>query len=266
MKKNIVFIGAALILLVVQACGVFKGKNSTDVETTQSIYDKTWKLTELNGKAVPDKVNGKEPSISFDVESQRYSASGGCNGLGGTFSIKNNKIEFSQGMSTMMACPDMSVEDGFKTIFGKTLAYDIQKDGENDILVLKDGKTVVAKFSNNSSVSSAQLSGTWELDYISGPRIAFEGLYPDKKPTIQFDLDNGRIHGTGSCNNYNARVKLDNHSINIGAIASTKMMCPHIQGEDTFFQTLQKINKFSVSEDQLTLIMGDIAMMRFKKI
>src|SRR5690606_21724560 len=146
-----------------------------------------------------------------------------------------------------------------------TLQYEILQEGATDVLILKDGNTRIAKFSNNPSLSAEKLSGTWELDYISGPRIAFEGLYPDKKPTIQFDLDKGRIHGTGSCNNYNASIKLDNHSINIGAIASTKMLCPHT-GEAVFFQTLEKINKFSVSDDQLTLIMGDIAMMRFKKL
>src|SRR5690606_15471438 len=115
------------------------------------------------------------------------------------------------------------------------------------------------------SVSAEKLSGTWELDYISGPRISFEGLFPTKKPTIEFDVNNSRIHGHGSCNSYNATVELDNHDIKIGAIASTKMLCPHT-GEAVFFQTLEKINKFSVSDDQLTLIMGDIAMMRFKKL
>lgn len=265
MKKNLVFIGAAFILLVVQACGVFKSKNSKDVQSTASLFDKNWKLIELNGTKVADKVNGKEPFLSFDAESRRYSASGGCNGLGGTFTIQKNEIQFSQGMSTMMACPDMSVEDGFKKIFGKTLQYEILQEGATDVLILKDGNIRIAKFSNNPSLSAEKLSGTWELDYISGPRISFEGLFPTKKPTIEFDLINSRIHGHGSCNSYNATVELDNHDIKIGAIASTKMLCPHT-GEAVFFQTLEKINKFSVSDDQLTLIMGDIAMMRFKKL
>src|SRR5690606_8254082 len=67
------------------------------------------------------------------------------------------------------------------------------------------------------------------------------------------------------CNSYNATVELDNQDIKIGAIASTKLLCPHT-GEAVFFQTLEKINKISVSDEQLTLIMRDIAMMRFKKL
>ena len=33
------------------------------------------------------------------------------------------------------------------------------------------------------------LQGSWELIYISGSKIAFEGLFPNKKPNIVFDLD-----------------------------------------------------------------------------
>lgn len=36
---------------------------------------------------------------------------------------------------------------------------------------------------NNTALSG----NNWELEYLSGPRIAFNGLYPDKKPTITFN-------------------------------------------------------------------------------
>jgi heat shock protein HslJ len=38
---------------------------------------------------------------------------GGCNGIGGAFTLENNgRIKFSQGMSTMMACENMEIEHG----------------------------------------------------------------------------------------------------------------------------------------------------------
>jgi len=43
--------------------------------------------------------------------------------------------------------------------------------------------------------SVSKLEGTWELNYISGPRIAFDGLYPNKKPTINFDTKENRVSG-----------------------------------------------------------------------
>ncbi len=45
------------------------------------------------------------------------------------------------------------------------------------------------KKADNSKISGT----TWELDYISGPRIAFEGLYPDKKPQISFNNETNKV-------------------------------------------------------------------------
>lgn len=121
------------------------------------------------------------------------------------------------------------------------------------------------KTSNNTSAS---LDGTWELNYITGPRIAFAGLYPNQKPTIIFDLKEKRVSGNASCNSYSGKLNVDGNKISFkDPIAMTKMMCIDIQGEDVYMSTLQKIDSYSISEDGKTLnfIMGDIAMMRFVK-
>ena len=110
------------------------------------------------------------------------------------------------------------------------------------------------------------LNGTWELNYISGPRIAFDGLYPEKKPTITFDVAGNKISGNTSCNSFNGKLNTDGNKINFNdPMAMTRMMCQG-QGETTFLETLKKINTWSVSDgNTLNLIMGDIAMMRFTK-
>ncbi len=266
MKINTILI-AMVLFLTLNSCGIKKAKNTEEAANIENIYNTKWKLIELNGKPVADKVNGKEPFLSLDETTKRYAASGGCNGLGGSFELKGKEITFSQGISTMMACMDMTVENGFRSIFGTTVQFKLEEDSMTmtRTLSLSKNKTVIAKFSISQSTPNAKLDGTWELDYISGSRITFEGLYPNNKPTIQFDMEKGQISGNGSCNRYNGTVKINDHQISFGAIASTKMMCPNIQGEDLYFQTLKKIDKFDVRDDQLTFIMGDIAMMRFKR-
>lgn len=115
---------------------------------------------------------------------------------------------------------------------------------------------------------TASLDGTWELNYITGPRIAFGGLYPNKKPTIVFDLKENRVSGNASCNSYSGKLNVDGNKISFkDPIAMTKMMCMDIQGEDVYMSTLEKIDSYSISKDGKTLnfIMGDIAMMRFEK-
>lgn len=116
----------------------------------------------------------------------------------------------------------------------------------------------------NSGLS--QLNGSWELNYISGPRIAFNGLYPGKKPTINFDIAEKRVSGNSSCNSFSGELVADDTTINFtGPMISTKMACPG-EGEATFFEMLKKVNTYSVTSDStLNFMMGDIAIMRFAK-
>ena len=129
--------------------------------------------------------------------------------------------------------------------------------------------TVVGCNGTKQSKTKASLEGTWQLNYISGPRIAFDGLYPDKKPTIIFDLKENRVSGNNSCNQYFGALNVDGNTINFAdsKMGMTKMACPG-EGENVFMKTLVKINSYSISEDGKTLnfIMGDIAMMRFEKL
>ena len=116
--------------------------------------------------------------------------------------------------------------------------------------------------------SVSKLEGNWELNYITGPRIAFDGLYPNKKPTINFDLKENHISGNSSCNSFNCKLVLDGNKIDFTQpMAMTKMMCQEGQGEQVFMSTLQKITTYEVTDDgkTLNLIAGDIAMMRFTK-
>ncbi|RKS14723.1 heat shock protein HslJ [Flavobacterium sp. 120] len=115
---------------------------------------------------------------------------------------------------------------------------------------------------------TASLEGTWELNYVTGARIAFNGLYPNKKPTIIFDLKENRFSGNTSCNNYTGILSVNGNTISFKEpMAVTRMMCLDGQGESVYLSTLEKIDSYSISEDGKTLnfIMGDIAMMRFEK-
>jgi heat shock protein HslJ len=117
--------------------------------------------------------------------------------------------------------------------------------------------------------TTTSLEGTWQLNYITGPRIAFDGLYPHKKPTIAFDLKENRVSGNNSCNQYFGQLNSEGNKISFkdAKMGMTMMACPGI-GETTFMKTLEQIDSYSISEDGKTLnfIMGDIAMMRFEKV
>lgn len=108
---------------------------------------------------------------------------------------------------------------------------------------------------------------TWELEYISGPRIAFEGLYPNKKPQITFDQKETKVYGNNGCNGYSAPYTLSGKSLTFGEPGPATMMFCEGGGEQQFLQQMKKITSYSIDKDgKLNLIQGDVPMMRFKKV
>jgi len=108
---------------------------------------------------------------------------------------------------------------------------------------------------------------TWELEYISGPRIAFEGLYPNKKPQITFDQKETKVYGNNGCNGYSAPYTLSGKSLTFGEPGPSTMMFCDGGGEQQFLQQMKKITSYSIDVDgKLILNQGDVAMMRFKKV
>lgn len=106
---------------------------------------------------------------------------------------------------------------------------------------------------------------TWELVYISGPRIAFDGLFPEKKPQITFDKETHQVTGTDSCNGYSADFELDENTISFGEPGPTTMMfCGG--GERQFLNMMQKIDSYIIEGGELNLLAGEVPMMRFKKV
>lgn len=250
------------IVCLITACDTAKKAASNNV-SPDPLFGTKWKLTELNGKPVADKINGKEPFLELQEADKRYTASGGCNGIGGQFTLsKNGRIQFSQGMSTMMACENMEVETQLKNALIATDNYTIHG---NTLSLNKARMAPLARFQAiNPSVADNELNGTWEVDYVSGTRIAFDGLYPGKRPVITFNLTDNKATGNSSCNNFNTTFTINGSNITFNDPMSTKMACPG-EGEAVFFKTLKTVTQYSISGNTLNLIMGDIAVMRLQK-
>ncbi|BFM42240.1 hypothetical protein CFS9_08810 [Flavobacterium sp. CFS9] len=121
---------------------------------------------------------------------------------------------------------------------------------------------------SKSASSGDDLFGTaWELEYVSGPRIAFNGLYPNKKPQITFDKKETKVYGNNGCNGYSATYTLNGKSLTFGEAGPTTMMYCDGGGEEVFLKQIKQITSYSIDKDgKLSLIQGDIPVMRFKKV
>lgn len=261
MRLNQLFI-LSIIVVSFSSCTIFK-KNTTNSkleQPTNTSLEQKWQIIEINGKVIAEKINDKVPYVEF--KNKNYHANAGCNTLNGNFTLDNNNgIKFSQGMSTMMACPGMEIEQQLSHSLISSTSYIIDEDN----LMIKKGKETIVKLRLiKQNLTNVKLEGTWELDYISGPRIAFNGLYPDTKPTITFDTKKGTVSGNSSCNNYNSSFKTEGGKISFGEMMTTAMACEG-SGERVFYKTLSQINTFDIQQNTSTFIMGDIAVMRFHK-
>lgn len=99
-------------------------KSNADMQETY------WKLIELRGQPVPPPPQDKrEAHMILKKQDNRLNAFGGCNTLSGVYEIKEgNRIRFSNVISTMMACNDMTTEDEFKKVLEMADNYSIKGD------------------------------------------------------------------------------------------------------------------------------------------
>ena len=114
---------------------------------------------------------------------------------------------------------------------------------------------------------SLDLKGAWQLNYISGSRISFEGLYPDKKPQINFDTAPGEFCGSTSSNGFSSKIFVDGNKISIAApFAKTMIFCDN-GGENSFLNMLAKVSRYELSNaTSLNFMIDDVPVMHFTKI
>ena len=125
MHKFILMIFACTALLgCVHAAGTTKDTSrqqhaAKPEMSEQRILDTRWKLVELWGKP----VTGEErfPFILLHGTQGFVSGYGGCNSIRGAFELKpGNRVRFTNMASTMMACPDMDLEQEFFKVLEMT--------------------------------------------------------------------------------------------------------------------------------------------------
>ncbi len=104
--------------------------------------DKKWGLIELQGVPVQVSNTDKDAHLVLSATDKRYSGTGGCNRIMGTYTIDNkNRISFGDAAGTKMSCPDLA----FETRFLESLKTVDNYSMDGNSLLLKKGKETVMK-------------------------------------------------------------------------------------------------------------------------
>ena len=102
-----------------------------------------WTLVSYGDAASPTPA---QPAVDTSITFADGQMSGnvGCNGFGGNYELKGDKITFSGIMSTMMYCEETSAqEQGVLGVFSDNLALQIQVNGASLTIASADGASVV---------------------------------------------------------------------------------------------------------------------------
>lgn len=95
--------------------------------------DGEWQIVRINGERLPSGLNS-EPKLIFDAEQLRVSGNGGCNTINGSYKTDGTSIEFSQMISTMMACENMDTEAALLNALEKASKFGTIPNGNLGLL------------------------------------------------------------------------------------------------------------------------------------
>lgn len=121
-------LGLCVALLFFSACTAGKSvsKQSASRMSEEQLFDTAYTIIAINGENLPETLE-KQPSMLFEWAEKRVSGNAGCNNYFGGFTIEQGKIDFSKVGMTLMMCPDMHVEDAFRTAMQAVKSYRQQK-------------------------------------------------------------------------------------------------------------------------------------------
>ncbi len=260
MKKNSVVIASLTIIILIAGCHITNPIGGRPGGGSEMPYKYKWYLAELQGQPFTFIGDNNYAHLLFIAgQPNKVTGSTGCNRLNGTYDLTGvNFIKFSSLATTKMACPG-NTEAKFIEALGQVNNWSIS----NEQLLLSNGKILVAKL-NAVSMETEKLSGTWELNYISGLKIAFEGLYPDKKPFVSFNFSAKELMGNTTCNGFSSKYTMNGNNLKFADALKTMIFCEG-GGEEAFLNMLKKVNKYALSGNTLTFLIDDVAVMRFAK-
>lgn len=135
-SKQLCAIGALSALLVAGSAG--------DAFQSLPLRSTEWKLTHLGGKAVTVADPQTAPSLMLGINPTRFSGSGGCNRIMGTYQLNAASITFGPAAGTRMACASgMDTEAAFVEGLAHVKTWRING---RVLELLNAGSQVVARF------------------------------------------------------------------------------------------------------------------------
>jgi len=200
---------------------------------------------EANNISVPNPANY---TISFLPDGQ-LGIRADCNVGSGTYTLDGSSLTIQLGLTTLVACPDDSLDQEFRTRLEQVATF--VQDGDNLVLnlALDSGNMIFAPF--NELVGT-----TWQWlefqDSASGAEANNISVPNPANYTISF-LPDGQLGIRADCNVGSGTYTLDGSSLTIQLGLTTLVACPDDSLDQEFRTRLEQVATFVQDGDNLVL-------------
>ncbi|UCG25952.1 MAG: META domain-containing protein, partial [Chloroflexota bacterium] len=188
-----------------------------------SLAGTTWTLTELNGQPL---LPTTEITAQFNDDGT-VGGSSGCNNYNAAYEADgtNINIQASPAAMTLMACPELVMEQETAYLAALDAAETFEINGDELVLYDADGNPV-AQF----SAVSQDLAGTsWDVISYNNGRGGVTSLIIGTEITADFGED-GQLTGNAGCNDYFGPYEAVEGDISMGPFGTTRKVCPEPEG------------------------------------
>ncbi len=118
--------------------------------------------------------------------------------------------------------------------------------------------------SRNAAAQLNSLNGDWQLTVFPAGSKSFAEMFTMKTPELQFIADGRRVAGSTGCNRVAGSFAVNGEEFHFNNLASTKMGCPNYD-ETTYIDALNRVNRFRLNADQLSLYQDSVLLMTFAR-
>lgn len=138
MKTQAKVLGIVIIALLSASCKTTKDNKvqdeasvaKTEKAAGDDLKEKRWSLIEIGGKPVKNDQTANAPYLILSADG-RVTGSGGCNSFRGDYEQPGLlRIKFSNVVTTLKACLDMSVETELMKALRTADSYSLSADGK----------------------------------------------------------------------------------------------------------------------------------------
>ena len=247
MKRLSLLLLTAATATLIAACSSAAAPPSSGAPA-QTLDGRTFLSTDIQGMTLaPD----TRVTLTFDGGSLQ--ASGGCNSMGGTYTIDGDRLTTSQMFMTEMACPEPRMQQdtwlaGFLT--------DVSFSLDGDTLTLTDGTVTLTLLDQEVATPDQPIEGTlWVVDgIVTGDAVSSvpQGVVASLR------IADGQAEVHFGCNTGGGPVAVTADTLTFGPMISTKMACEAgaMATETAVSSILTGEVAYSIDADALTLDAG----------